>query len=237
MLASITAKECLSAVSNDQCDLCGLHFFVQFNGPIIPGNFFTARCSYINQLIPPDSKLEGMMDSLFTLSWMGEFDSYVKAKGKMDPIGLGGRFAYEAWTGSSPSLRPCDMSSVSDIRYYWNTSIATEHGDRFDLLNFSHSPSFPFTERYVFDELTRKDSLLKGPQADRLRYFYFLSGNLLKYFLLYKRYPPDSSWVWTFFPDGDYWKKKVKEVGPRMLPFRQIFREAGLSATTLKFNI
>lgn len=47
----------------------------------------------------------------------------------------------------------------------------------------------------------------------RIREFYFLAGNILKWYMLYGEPPPKNSWVWTHFPDGHLWTNRVSEHG------------------------
>jgi hypothetical protein len=47
----------------------------------------------------------------------------------------------------------------------------------------------------------------------RMRDYFLLPGNLAKWFALYNEAPPDSSWVWNWFPDGKAWKRAVQTHG------------------------
>jgi hypothetical protein len=46
-----TAKECIEP-PNDQCDVCGALFYTQFT-TFVPGNMFSAKCSYVLKLLSP----------------------------------------------------------------------------------------------------------------------------------------------------------------------------------------
>jgi hypothetical protein len=47
----------------------------------------------------------------------------------------------------------------------------------------------------------------------RVREYYLMAGNLYRWWELYGTVPPSTSWVWSWFPDGDAWHDKVMEYG------------------------
>ena len=51
MLEAVTHRSCVEP-PDDTCDVCGLLFFPTW-AFFMPGNFWTARCSYINKLVHP----------------------------------------------------------------------------------------------------------------------------------------------------------------------------------------
>lgn len=69
MLEAVTHESCIDP-PEDSCDVCGLVFFPTW-AFFMPGNFWTARCSYINKLVPPlefESKKEQLSDYLDKLA-------------------------------------------------------------------------------------------------------------------------------------------------------------------------
>ena len=58
------------------------------------------------------------------------------------------------------------------------------------------------------------------PTGDRSREFFLLPGVLLKWYYLYNDtgrdhevLPAFDSWIWTYFPDGSYWREAVQRHG------------------------
>lgn len=155
-----------------------------------PGNEFVAECSYIRKLIPPD-RFTTRLEEVFELR---------KQKNKENPqfkiispnftslhdFGSG-RFGNEAWVTSHPSMIPCDLTG--ERLSYW-----TDHGAQDSAgLSLAHFPRPPM----------------------KLETLYMLAGNLFKYFALYNEAPPDDSWMWSSFPDGEKWRQAVKTHGAR----------------------
>jgi hypothetical protein len=58
MMMAVTSELCLKP-SDDSCNVCGLMFYDVW-ALIFPGNFWTAKCSYIQELIPPNRFNESM---------------------------------------------------------------------------------------------------------------------------------------------------------------------------------
>jgi len=58
--ATTISELCLDRPRHDNCNVCGLQFYPLWT-QLFPGNFFTAKCSYIRQLVPP-LELEQRLD-------------------------------------------------------------------------------------------------------------------------------------------------------------------------------
>ncbi len=50
-----------------------------------------------------------------------------------------------------------------------------------------------------------------------MREYYLLAGNLWRWYQLYGMAPPSKSWVWSFYPDGDVWRKQSELHGRRAI--------------------
>jgi len=109
---------CIEAL--DSHDTCGFRISPQ---PFIhySGNFWWARCSYINTLVDPMSPQtnQTFIDAIASLN---------------DCVGMQGRYFAETWIGTAPVIRPADCLDVSvDTSYVWGykfpwTADANCHG-------------------------------------------------------------------------------------------------------------
>ena len=188
------------------CNVCGL---VATAIPWIhfTGNFFTAQCSYLRNLLPPElysqklSKL--VVPTILQKKEMGELtfgnfpydDAY---------IGLG-RFANEHWIGSHPSVQMCDVTGNITI-IDWKKQNHPLPTNEFIWSVFPH----PDNDELVLPNPNRK-------QKKRLREYYHLAGNMLKWIILYNKIPDDSSWVWKYYPDGKIWRDAYQKYGKETL--------------------
>lgn len=218
-----------TSTQQPQCNMCGLVF-----NPIpwihYSGNFFTADCGYIRQLLPLDQYRQ-QMNELANLT-RHEHMKHHRILFQLWPdkdayLGLE-RYASEAWPGSHPDLIPCDLSldraidswkkervpapaapaiammrgNNATMNHTWTSPIGNvEH-----LLQVSLAPraSEPrdkemFMRRYRYDD------------SRRLREYYLLAGNMLKWHYLYGTVPRNTSWVWSFYPDGTTWRRAHEE--------------------------
>jgi len=196
--AAALTKDCIQP-SNNTCNTCGLLFtiwpFMHF-----PGNFWTADCSYVTRLAPPKT-FESQMQALYQerqqrISDKKQFGTLL-FQDNNSTLGLG-RMASEHWIASHPSIQPCDLSKTWDIRP-WQTSKLNEADFSWSMIP-RHQP-------------TIRNSELRYNGKLRLKEYYLLAGNLFKWFRLYSSAPPASSWIWTWFPDGEKWRDAVQQYG------------------------
>ena len=190
------------------CNVCGLQFWTQWV-PFMPGNFFTASCSYVKELVPPvefRARMEEIKKEVLLMTSQGIFQHHLFTD-RNDHLGVG-RFAAEHWIGSHPRLNPCDLSTHGNFRYW----IRGDHGSK----EFSFAMA-PRHEGSIFPTAHYRSALqrLKMNRTLRVEEFFFLAGRLFKYFKLYGEYPPDESWVLSFLPDGEDWKSAVRRQGQR----------------------
>lgn len=239
MTYSVTSEECLHP-SDGTCNLCGLYFVAE-RGFFMPGNFWTARCDYVERLKEPKRfavrSTEVMKEALLmNLKHEFDFDMYAFAD---ENYGVD-RYADELWVGGHPSIQPCDLSmgkqenfgtGYGDPFFEWVLSIWDPFQVTFRTLNWSMAPSLPlkipkmlregkpwgFGKKIdwmldffvLFDTPKTKEDRVKK----RLREFTYLSGNLFKWIHIYGQVPPPESWIWSWFPDGEKWRKAIEEHG------------------------
>jgi hypothetical protein len=194
LTTAVTSELCLKPPDNS-CNVCGLTFHGMFLN-IFPGNFFTADCSYVRQLIPP-ADFNDRMASLVALRHQKiaanpQYKYIFPDIPQFDKV-VQGRYAPTHWIGSSPQLNPCTLTSEDLGKWFV---------PRNALADFSWSL------------LPRKDEDVEL-DAIRKRQYNVIGGNLFKAFTLYNTAPPDNSWAWRWFPDGQKWKEAVKQYGNR----------------------
>jgi hypothetical protein len=204
MMEAVTSKECLTP-TNAACDCCGL-LFQPLPGLHFTGNMWTAKCSYIKKLIPPE-QFAHRMSVVLT-----KFRTYQRS-GHLHPsffpkysTNLGrGRYASEHWLASHPSVLPCDASANPNISY-WMT------GDRSpDEFVFDMAPRFTIEKDWYFYQYGPNGPATLNDTALRMRDYALLPGQIMKWYVLYNEVPPDDSWIWRWFPDGPTWRLATNE--------------------------
>jgi hypothetical protein len=174
--------------ANNTCNVCSARFspFPHYH---VPGNMWTARCSYIRNLIKPDefaSKMESLMDVVFNHT---KTASNIP-KPTIQQYNLGynvgcGRFAVEHWVGSHPSIRPCDVYPGNFLWGYGNLPGSTDLWDP----DLQRAPRFPLPR------------FLSGPFAPNKGSWYCGQGRLLEFQYLYGERPTEDSFVWFFYAE------------------------------------
>jgi len=232
-----------AASSVGTCNVCGLDFWPIWS-PFFPGNMWTARCSYVAKLLPPvglERRFQQLYDKVREYQEAKKFnEGYLGLDSNMwppiaDRFGLE-RYSSEHWIGSHPALMPCDMSNMRADHNLW-----AEHGDERSIekdMQWSVAPRYPlyWAPEDVADNDDNRDKdsnywhvLVHPPfretklqflklKENRLRDCYLLPGLLHKWIFLYSEVPSvTSSWIWKWFPDGEYWKAQVKEHGLKVI--------------------
>ena len=194
---AVTSRDCLRP-TNDTCNVCGL-FFEPWPVVSFPGNAFSAKCSYINRLMEPES-FELNQPRLGALtSHSIERGVLAAAAAEPDSATLGYfQHSMEHWVGSHPSLLPCDMGMVAKKNYWGNKGRTTSE------FEWSMAP-----------RVADSSSLIPTDKSLRMRDFSLLPGLLSKWYYLYNEIPSGDSWVWSFYPDGKEWKQAIRMYGNR----------------------
>jgi hypothetical protein len=198
--AAVTSEACLQP-PNETCNVCGL-LFTPVPAISFPGNFFVAQCSYINKLIRPSSFEVAQSQFGAVAQRMINEERLVANLAQKDSSTFGfAEFSMEHWVGSSPSLIPCDVATVTS-KLYWTQKRNT-------TAEFDWSMAPRFSDFY--------EEQIPSSESIRMREYFLLAGNILKWYALYNEAPSASSWVWSFFPDGDKWRQAVETYGNRSI--------------------
>ncbi|KAL7558017.1 hypothetical protein ACA910_005498 [Epithemia clementina (nom. ined.)] len=140
---------------------------------------------------------------------------YPRRQYKNDFWGLG-RYADEHWIGTHPDLAPCDVSRVNFGR--WRKHF-------YQTMNFSWSMApkrslfhKPWPGYLLWVDIKLLAHVVDTPELRRNEYT-FLAGSLFRWIGLYNQTPPyPSSWVWSFFPDPQYWHDQIPRIRDQLLP-------------------
>lgn len=208
MTDAVASRDCIELAHSNNCDLCGLLFITRPTHHYT-GNMFNAKCSYIRKLVPPVEFARKMMtvyQRALELIHKGVLEANMFDFESPWNTGIN-RYAMEHWHGSHPSLETiCDLSNHS-TNEYWKITRATDRKPEdwcFDRFPRRPTPGLPL-------ELFQNES-------KRIREYFLLPGHLLKWYQLYGELPQIDSWVWSWYPDGAFWKDQVQKYGPVAIP-------------------
>lgn len=186
---AITHQDCLNP-PDASCNACGLLFYTVWS-MIFPGNFWTSQCNHIRKLHSPavfDDKMKAMMDT--KRSRIREnplYEDITPNSTGWAQVYAKDRYTATHWIGSHPSLQPCDLTT--EALEAWYVPRANPMGD------FSWGMIPRPTQKSVLNN--------------------YALGNLFKWYQLYNQGPPDNSWLWRSFPDGQKWKDVNAALGNR----------------------
>lgn len=208
MTAAATSRLCLEP-ADDRCNACGM-LFQPLPTNHFPGNMWTAKCTYINQLLTPAeySARRPIVDAwMQTQTDLGIF----ARKSGLFPMERHyvGRERYESehWLGSHPALQPCDVSQ-EPYKDYW----LEEQRDITKQFQFAMAPRHGIEADWIWYQYTADNTTLTDP-ARRKRDYFLLRGIIYRWIVFYDQVPAAGSWIWTWFPDGEIWKIAVEEHG------------------------
>jgi hypothetical protein len=226
--AALSSDLCLTKMTEpdrgeaSSCDTCSM-LFDPLPGPHYPGNMWVARCSYIAKLLPlPEYQQRHQVVD----NWIQ--DQIAKNIFVDDGVllffwetSLGrNRFESEHWLAGHPSVRPCDLATHASINHWhpydgalWD--FGPKSATRFE---WALAPRFPYSNPdWVYADWYKKD-VIAGPTQrapDKRKCDYFLlRGFLYRWMTYYNATARSDSWVWNWFPDGDFWRNLVAVVGP-----------------------
>lgn len=206
LTAAAISPECVNP-PDATCNLCGLQFFTQFTF-FVPGNMFTASCDYVQKLLPFQDDIymkarEKVVEELLLLKLRNKLKSTLLWD-QRDFLGLD-RYADEHWIGSHPDLIPCDVDPVGKLDDVFRGKLKETEFD------WAMGPRNIGICGGINDRL---QTVVRSDPDLRRREILLLPGLIVKWFALYKRVPDPTSWVWEFFPDGDFWLEGVRQYGP-----------------------
>mmetsp|Transcript_44937 Transcript_44937/g.94287 ORF Transcript_44937/g.94287 Transcript_44937/m.94287 type:complete len:944 (+) Transcript_44937:218-3049(+) len=197
-----------------QCDVCSAQFYIKY-AIMFPGNMWAAKCSYIRTLLPPTDeefyqKKRGSIKEFLLLQLWGVLSATLDTS-NVEHFGLG-RYAYEHWIASSPHIKPCEMhtTDVGPLILLGKDLQGRKFGPEYYDWGMA-----PRRIKSNLGGLRQPRLRLERNEERQFREYYFLPGNLLKWFHLYGSdgVPPPDSWVWQDFPAGERWKELVGQYG------------------------
>ncbi|KAL7543967.1 hypothetical protein ACHAWF_007493, partial [Thalassiosira exigua] len=201
---AVTSKMCIK--SRKTCNVCGTEFY-PFPYNHFTGNMFSASCDYVKDLLPP-KKFESAMDEVAGDALESKLRSAITTELiPFTPQNLGlRRYSVEHWIGSHPDFEPCDVAPVRHRWFPWF------YGNSYIPNDYTSSRAYDF----MWEQAPRRSSapaLQLSQEVISLEYFY-LAGNLIRWFKLYNKAPSGNSWVWQWYPNGNRWMLGIKEHGP-----------------------
>jgi hypothetical protein len=206
--AAATGEMCLNP-SDDSCNVCGLQFWTNWSF-FFPGNFFTAKCSYVKKLIPPESyedRITELTKDTLLMRLKGRLSMNLFSD-RIDRYGLY-RYAMEAWIGGHPSIQPCDVSKTNALMYWLDNDHDTDQ--EFEFAMAPRQPDAPFDLDTNMEKKVRRDTEM------RMKEYYFLAGKIFKWYTLYNEVPSRASWIWKWFPDGERWREGAELHGKNVV--------------------
>ncbi len=209
---AVTSRDCIQQAHLEDCELCGL-LFLPRPSLHFTGNMFNAKCSYIQKLLNPlefQKKLVSVVDMGTKL--VGEEILLSNMIDEEAPCNNGlGRFAMEHWHGSHPSAQKiCDVSTHYDVEYWEGIHRAHRTPEDWQFRPF---PRHPHSAEWSNGFSNKLIDRILGDESKRKREYFLLPGQLMKWYELYSEFPPATSWVWSWYPDGQFWKQQVEKHG------------------------
>jgi hypothetical protein len=215
---------CLEGIRNGTCDTCSL-LLQPLPGIHYPGNMWAASCEHVKRLLPPNTFAKDMDKVVQVFKKLRDTRQRLNTTffAQMPHMMGRKRFAAEHWIGSHPNLKhPCDLSAgVTANLSEWlhpEEGSNSRGGRRLSLSSHDFQlgqwPSYPIDfEHWDYFRYGRRGHIVLETPALRLRDYFLLPGQLMKWYQLYQRAPSSESWIWTWFPDGDLWKNKLQTIG------------------------
>jgi hypothetical protein len=194
-----------SSSSSTTCNLCGLQFVTQFTF-FVPGNMFTTHCSYVQKLLPLDQyKIlqQQRVKELLLLKLQNQLRNSILPVEQLDYYGLD-RYADEHWIGSHPDVIPCDLDPYSDIARIFNGTLPITE------LAWRRAPRIHGVVGGIGDD---RQDIVRNDIDLRRREILLLPGLIHRWWILYRQMPNPTSWIWKFFPDGDFWQQAIATYG------------------------
>jgi hypothetical protein len=179
---SIVSSACQD-MPPDTCNLCTARFSPSPHFHC-PGNMWTASCSYIQNLIPPQS-FEAKMEDLHAFLNGLENTTLIPRPNPSDTelwkLGRQ-RYSMEHWVGSHPFAKPCD---VYPGPYHWAYEMIP-------LKNASWTPTLAAAPRFALEKVPNPE----GP-------WFCGQGKLVEFDYLYDQRPLPDSYFWTYFAEQE----------------------------------
>lgn len=208
---------CLSP-PDERCAVCGAQYYPIF-GSMFPGNMFTASCSYVKQLLPPveggeyERRREQSIRQFFLLRLEGVLQNTF---GFHQDVFYGlGRYQWEHWVGSHPSLLPCEMHSSKMSFMDMAMQEVVEEDARPRKSKLEEQWSLGPNRLMIFDHPPGQSPkwLKRNDREGNFRQYYLTAGHLIRWIEQYQQVPALDSWVYRHFPSGAAWRQLVEKHG------------------------
>jgi len=163
----------------DQCNVCSSRMS-PLPHPHTSGNMWIARCNYIAKLVNPIQTIQGY------------------TQGRDVPCKGLGRYFFEHWVHSHPSVQPCDLYTGKE--YVWEYPKVPSKGFEKKL---ESAPRFDYKD-YVIKDLCLDETT--NPKES-------LSERIKEYSNFYQTAPGQSWWGWNFYvEDMNFLSELEKDV-------------------------
>lgn len=214
---AVTSNMCLKSRAN--CNVCGMEFYpLPYNH--FSGNMFSASCEYVKDLLPPE-QFEREMNEIASDALVSRLRNVFSTElMPFTPQALGmDQYSVEHWIGSHPDLQPCDVAPVS------RSWFPLRCGGSYSEIDYGRSSVYDFQwsigPRRASAPYGRISCITEGRISTKdgvlFREYYYLAGNLLRWFKLYNKAPPVASWIWRWFPKGESWMHGVNNHGSNVV--------------------
>jgi hypothetical protein len=114
------------------------------------------------------------------------------------------RFAWEHWHGSDSAAVYCYVAGEARNTTLWRLG----YKGHFQLQRGQ--------DRYLPNWLVLHDHIRlktkKNCSERRIRDFVLLPGYMIRYAILYRMLPTYNHWIWSHYPNGDYWRTQFAAV-------------------------
>jgi hypothetical protein len=203
MTMAVTSKECYDTVadSESQCHACGL-LFQAIPSWHFPGNFWTARCDYVQKLLHPAvfmTKLDTTLQHMDRLVANGILTRQLYGYHTEDWTTGHGRYGHEQWIASHPHFHPCDVSASPDLRF-WKVERRSSSDFEWHLF-----PRRTLLSKHWQLQPQPNATVLKHLEQ-RLTDYHLLPGMMVRWWDLYRTLPKPDAWVFEHMPDGSIWR-------------------------------
>jgi hypothetical protein len=189
-----------------ECDTCGL-LFRTIPAEHYTGNIWMAKCSYIQHLHSPATLREKRNTTITTFNQSFPMIQYAYCPATESATGSG-RFLYEHWLGSNPSIKACDLSTTN-MDTYWKADMV--HRDVQVDFALNRAPRYKVWTTSTPVECRVNQWTVQSNWKARLSEATFLPGKLLRWCIEYGVLPVNSSWVWSHYPEGELFRQAVLE--------------------------
>jgi hypothetical protein len=228
MTNAVLSKGCLELGRGYQnntessCNVCGFLFQPIWTF-MFPGNMWSAQCGYVRKLKHPrlfKANMDFIADDALDLMQHGHFTMNLAPPLPVDIGRLGqGRHADEHWIGSHPSIFPCDVAPNSNL---WKWVSPPPEGfvpGHAPPIRWSPAPRYSIFGEWGFyrdENESQTKRMLRTPEW-RSREYFLLPGFLWKWLRWYNEVPPPNSFVWKWFPDGEMWLERSRQLNAEQL--------------------